>query len=128
LTPFFLRTLANLVTSSQLLVGDHTGGVGRVALEVVGYLVGDRGAEVPVQAVVGDVESATLEPTYLRIGEVVILDSVPFLVPMQSLLSLFRPEGVGVVHRAPIHLLVLVHARHPGFLLEIGRNVEDLSF
>ena len=79
-----------------------------------------------VEAVVGNVELAALEPADLRLGEVVVLDVVPLLEPVQSLLGFLGPEGVGVVERAPVHLLVLLHARDPGGLLELSRYVEDL--
>jgi hypothetical protein len=97
------------------------------SLEVVRDLVGD-GIEMPVEAVVGDVQLATLEPTDLGLCEVMVLDPIPLLEPVQPLLGLFGPESVRVLYGPAVHLLVLLHARDPSLLLEVGRDFEDLSF
>ena len=57
-----------------------------------------------------------------------VLDFVPLLEPVKSLLGLLGPERVGVFQRAPVHLLILLEAGDMGGLLELGRNVEYFSF
>ena len=110
----------------QLPIGDRTGRLRRVTLEVVGHLVGVWPIEMTIQAVVGHIQLAALEPADLGFAEVVVLHVVPFLEPVQPFLCLLPPEGIGVVKRAPVHLFVLFHARDPGGLPELGRYVEDL--
>ncbi len=110
----------------QLAIGDRAGGVGGVALEVVGDLVGVRAFEVAIEAVVGNVQLAAFEPTDLCVGEVMVLHAIPLLEPVQSLLRLLSPESVGVIDGAAVHLLVLLHARDVCSLLEIVWDVEDL--
>src|SRR5665811_1504063 len=65
----------------QLPVSDGAANIGGVALPVEGDLVGDVGLHMPVEAVVAEVELSSFEPTDLRVGEIVVLDRVPFLEP-----------------------------------------------
>ena len=111
----------------QLSVGDGAGRLRGVAFEVVGHLVGCRGVQMPVEAVVATLSLPPSNQRTFALAKSWFWTSVPLLEPVQSLLGLLGPEGVGVVQRAPVHLLILLHARDPGGLLELGRNVENLA-
>ena len=62
-----------------------------------------------IDAVVGDVGLAALEPLDLGSVELPLDDLVPLLVPVQVLLGHLGPESLGVLDRALVHRLVLVH-------------------
>src|ERR671935_705563 len=109
----------------QLAIGDVLGLRGVVTLPDDRGLIGARG-EVPVDAVVGDVEDAVLEPFDRDIAraEGAVLDLARRLVPVQAL-GLLGPEAVRILERAGEHLLVLVRV-DIGALLPLGRNVVNL--
>ena len=77
--------------------------------------------QVPVEAVVGDVGLAALEPLDVDGSraqiEVVVADLVPLLEPVE-LGGLLGPELVGVLDRARVLVAVLLHALDVGFLLK----------
>ncbi|MCY1441434.1 hypothetical protein D9M71_577500 [compost metagenome] len=76
----------------QLAVGDVRGFAGIVAFPDDGDLVGAL-FQVAVDAVVGDVQLAALEPGGLALGEVAMVYGVPRLEPVEEGLGLFAPEG-----------------------------------
>ncbi len=109
----------------QLLVGDGLGILGVVAFP------DDRGLvaalrEVPVDAIIGEVETAILEPFDRDIVRVVgrVLDLGIGLDPVDAL-ALFAPELIRVGDRGRIHLLVF-GVIDEGPLLPIGRDLVDL--
>ncbi len=109
----------------QLLVGELL-----VVLGVVAF-PDDRGllaalGEMPVDAVVGDVELAVLEPFDRDVvgSEGGVLDLAERLDPVDAL-GLFGPEAVRVLERARIHFLVF-RLVDEGALGPGRRNVIDL--
>ena len=87
-----VRELADLV--EQVAVGDRAG-VARLALPVDRDLVALAAEHVPVEAVVGDVESAADEP--LGVGQVPLEDGVPRRRPVDEARRLARPERLVVL-------------------------------
>ena len=108
----------------QLAVGDVSGLGGVVALPNDRGLVGALG-KVPVDAIVGGVEDAILEPLDRDVAGTkrAVLDLARRLVPVEAL-GLLRPEAVRVLERARVHLLVLVRV-DIGAFLPLRRNVVD---
>jgi len=97
-----------------------------VALPDKSGLVATPSGEVPVDAVVGDIGLTALEPLDARSVELPVKDLVPLLVPVQVRLGLLGPEALGIIHRATVHLLVLVHRLDPSTLGDPRRRVNDL--
>ena len=85
-----------------------------------------RLCEMPVDAVIGDVEHAVLEPFDRDVAgrERDVLDLGRGLHPVDAL-GLLGPEAVGVRDRAGVHFLVLGLV-DPGALGPIRRHVVDL--
>ncbi len=109
----------------QLAVGDVFGLGGVVALPDDRGLVGALG-EMAIDAVVGGVEDAVLEPFDRDVAgrERAVLDLARGLVPVEAL-GLLGPESVRILERARVHLLVLGGV-DIGALLPLRRNVVDL--
>jgi hypothetical protein len=106
----------------QLLVGDVPGLRGVVALP------DDRGlvaalVQMPVDAVMGDVEHAVLEPFDRDAAgrERPVVDLVRRLHPVEAL-GLFGPEAGGIADRTGVHFLVF-GLIDPGALRPIRRHV-----
>ena len=96
----------------QLAVGD-VGGLGRVVAfpddrDLLAALF-----QVAVDAVVGDVELAALEPGRLALRQVAVVHRVPGLEPVEEGLGLLAPEGFRVVYRLLVEALV-------GIVVEVG--------
>ncbi len=93
----------------QFTVGDLAVFVRVVAFPDDGDLVA-AGLEVAVEAVVGDVEGAALEPIDMQVilVERPVECGVPFLEPGQVFFGLLAPEAGGIIHRALVHFLVLL--------------------
>ena len=62
--------------------------------------------KVAVDAVDADIELPAGEPARLALVEVVAGDLLPALVPVQEFLGHFRPERIGFLYRAPVHVPV----------------------
>ncbi len=90
-------------------------------------LVATPRGEVTVDAVVGDVCLAALEPLDLRGVELPLEDLVPLLVPVEVCLGLLGPEALRILDRAAIHGVVLVHGRDPRMLLHPVWRLDDLT-
>jgi hypothetical protein len=107
----------------ELLIGEGAffaglAGAGGFALPDQGCLVGDRGAEMAVQAIVADIELAADKP--LGVGKLPLQDFFPGLEPDQFGFGLAMPEGLGVLDGFAVKLAVLgqgadVGARGEGF-------------
>ena len=108
----------------QLAIGDVLGLLGIVAFPDDRGLIGALG-KMPVDAVVGGVEHAVLEPFDRDIAraEGAVLDLARCSVPVQAL-GFLGPKAVGVLERARVHLLVLVGV-DIGAFLPLRRNVVD---
>ncbi|MCY1441152.1 hypothetical protein D9M71_574550 [compost metagenome] len=89
----------------QLAVGDVRGFGRVVAFPDDGDLFAAL-FQVAVDAVVGDVQLATLEPAGLALGEVAVVDRVPRFEPVEESLGLFAPEGFRVLDGLAIEALV----------------------
>ena len=87
----------------KLLVGDRAH-VARFAFEDQRRLVFTGGAEVAVEAVLGDVQLAAGEP--LRVGCVPLEDLLERLAPYEQLFGLALPEFFWGVDRFVIQLLI----------------------
>ena len=109
----------------QLLVGDLLVVLGIVAFPDDGGLVAALG-EMAIDAIVGGVERAVLEPFDRDVMRVErgVLDLGEGLDPIDAL-GLFGPEAVRILDRARVHLIVLGVVDQSA-LLPIGRNVIDL--
>ena len=109
----------------ELLVGQGLVVAGLVALELDGDLVA-AGLQVPVEAVVGYVELASLEELdvdrALLDVEVVVHDLVPLLEPLDILACDLRPECIGLFNGALPKLVVGRSPGNPGRLLQLLRN------
>ena len=119
------RMLASLQTSScSCLIGDVPGLRRIVAFPDDGGLLRAR-RQMPIDAVVGGVEAAVLEPLDRDIArpERRVLDLARRTVPVQAL-GLFRPEAVRVLDRARVHLLVLGRV-DIGALRPLRRDIVD---
>jgi hypothetical protein len=109
----------------QLPIGDLLVFLGIVAFPDDRHLVAALG-EMPVDAVVGDVGDAVLEPFDRDVVRIVraVLDLRRRLVPVEAL-GLLGPEAVRILDRTVVHLLVLrlvgMGARRP-----LRRHVVDL--
>jgi len=93
----------------QLFVGDVFAVLGVVTFPDDGGLVAAF-FQVSIDAVIGDVEFAALEPFDVQVVLVVtpVADLVPLLVPAEIGLGLFGPEAVRVLDRTLVHFLVLL--------------------
>jgi hypothetical protein len=103
----------------QFAVGNVLAVCGVVSLPDQGRLVGAL-RQVPVYAVVADIEFAAAEPGRFALDEVITDHLVPGLVPGQELVGHFAPETLRVLYRAFVHGLVLL--RVDVGILEIGGN------
>jgi hypothetical protein len=115
--------LADLVM--QLAIGDVLGLGWIIALPDDRGLLGTLG-KMPIDAVVGGVEDAVLEPFDRDVAgaEGAVLDLGRRLVPVQAL-GLLGPEAIRVLERARVHLLVLVGV-DIGAFLPLRWNIVDL--
>ncbi len=103
----------------ELGVGDVAGLVGIVAFPDDRGLVGALG-QMPVDAIIGDVGDAVLEPLDRHVVRVEarVLDLGVGREPVDPL-AVFAPESVRVLYRAAVHLLVFGFV-DPGALGPIG--------
>ena len=108
----------------QFLVGDVLGVLGVVALPDDRSLVGAL-RQVPVDAVVGGVERAVLEPLDRDVVRIEggILDPHRRPVPMDAL-GMLGPEAIRIGDRARVHFVVL-GVIDEGALAPLRRNVVD---
>ena len=92
----------------QFAIGDLLVDVGIVGLPDDGDLIATA-VQVPVEAVVGDVELATLEPLDVEVVGVVAVvhHLVEGLAPGDELIRLLGPEAIGIVDRPLVHGRVL---------------------
>jgi hypothetical protein len=111
----------------QLAIGDLPVVRRVVALPDDGDLVGAR-LEVAVDAVVGDVRHAVMEPAnrYVGIGEIDVLDLAVGLEPVDAL-ALLGPEPFRVADGLGVHLRVALRV-DVGALRPFGGNFVDLAF
>ena len=117
--------LADLVL--ELGVGDRARVAG-VALEDDGGLVALAGLDVTVDAVVGRVELAALEPLDVGRGvEAPVERRVPVLRPDQRILGALGPVAFGVLDRPLVGCLVLADRLEVRGLRELGRRWEKLG-
>ena len=91
----------------QFRIGDVLAGGGIVALPDEGGLAGSL-RQVPVDAVVADIELAAREPGGLTLDEIEINHFIPGFVPAEECLGLLRPEAVRVLDGTLVHGLVLL--------------------
>ena len=91
----------------QLAVGDVRGFAGVVAFPDDRDLFA-AAFQVAVDAVVGDVQLAALEPGGLAFPQVAVVDAVPGLEPIEEGLGLLAPELVGVLDGLAVQALVVV--------------------
>ena len=92
----------------QFAIGDLLVDVGIVGLPDDGDLIATA-VQVPVQAVVGDVELATLEPLDIEVVGVVAVvhHLIEGLAPGDELVCLLGPEAIGIIDRPLVHGRVL---------------------
>ncbi len=103
----------------EFFVGDF-GGLGRVvALPDDCHLIAAR-LQMPVDAVVTDIQFAALEPAGGAGLDVRLLNLIPVGKPVEEALGLFRPEGIGLFNRLPVHALVVVGTELSGLARRIG--------
>ncbi len=91
----------------QLAVGDVRGFAGVVAFPDDRDLFA-AAFQVAIDAVVGDVQLAALEPGGLAFPQVAVVDAVPGLEPIEEGLGLLAPELVGVLDGLAVQALVVV--------------------
>jgi len=77
--------------------------------------------DMPIHAVVAGVEFAAAEPLNFSLAVIPLAHRVPFLAPAQSL-GLFRPESLGVEHRAVVERLVFFERLDVRAGRELGRG------
>src|SRR5262249_48377032 len=94
----------------------------RLSLPDERRLVAPRSGEMPIEAVVADVEPAADEP--LGHGGLPVEDAVPRGEPAQPL-GLLAPEAVRIVDGAPIELIVAGTAPDVCAVAELRRGRED---
>ena len=108
----------------ELLVGDDAP-LARLAFPDDRRLVLPRGAEMPVEAVLRDIELAAGEP--LREGHLPVEHLRPLLRPGEFR-RLARPEFLGPLHRLLPHRAILGHRLDAGLLRELLGGLEDAVF
>ena len=82
---------------------------GIVGLPDDGDLV-TAGSQMPIQAVVGHIQLAALEPLDVKVvgAEAVVHHRVELFAPGDEFLRLLGPEAIGVIDRALVHACVLL--------------------
>ncbi|MNR14695.1 hypothetical protein D3C85_1311820 [compost metagenome] len=90
----------------QFVVGDVGGFSGIVAFPDQGDLLAAL-RQMPVDAVVADVQSSALEPADLALFQVATVDLVPGLRPVEKGLGLLGPEAFRLLDGLPIQALVV---------------------
>ena len=108
----------------ELTEGDHARVAGLAFPDDCGLVAppGILALDVPVEAVVGDVELPADEP--LREGRLPVEHLSPLLLPVQFT-GLAGPESVRRVDRLRVQALVILHAADAGLRLEFGAGRED---
>ncbi|MCY1363731.1 hypothetical protein D9M69_505070 [compost metagenome] len=106
----------------QLVVGDVRRFAGVVALPNEGDLLAAL-FQVAVDAVVGDVQLAALEPGRLAFAQVAVMDAVPGLEPVQESGGLLGPEGFGLLDGLPVQALVVLVLQMGALAHGVGNRV-----
>ncbi len=122
----FLQCVGKLADLGvQHLVGVDLHFLIRLPLPDDGGLVPAAVFQMLVQAVVGDIQLAALEPVDLRLVEIVIKNGVPRLEPVHQLFRTLCPKAFRVFISTFGERLKLVHAANVGIVV-LGR-LEELA-
>ncbi|VTL98130.1 Uncharacterised protein [Pseudomonas aeruginosa] len=115
----------------QLAVGDMRGFAGIVAFPDDGDLLA-AALQMAVDAVVGDVQLAALEPAGLALSQIAMVDAVPGLEPVEEGLGLLAPEFLGIFHglavQAPVVVIVQVGTLADGLRHRVDADLEHGGF
>jgi hypothetical protein len=106
----------------QLMVGQRSF-LYWLSLPNQGRLVSPRTSEMPIEAVLRDVQFSAHKP--LSKWFLPLKDALPFLLPNKQFRRLLTPERFRVLNRFMVHFLVLLKTRDVGFLRKGLSGIED---
>ena len=100
----------------QHLIGINLDIFLRLTLKNDGGFIAAAICQVPVEAIIGDIQFTVNKPLDIRFNQIFLNNLIPFFVPGNKLFRPFSPETIRIVHGPLVYSIIFFHAFHIGLI------------